>query len=697
MAKLRIQLVTANGFPGAPLRVDKEFQTIKERLPIGTPIDLTLVASLPSVLNDIRNHQPNIVHFTAHGSPLGEITLFDQQQNKPVEIPRQAFYRLFKLDHEISLVFFNACYSRLQAQDITEFVDCVIAIDQTIADYAAINYSTQFYAALAAGSSVQQAHDEAMVLLDAARLPPQQCPELIPGRKSPDEVFFISGRGKGRRGPGRKKVVKTGSYNQLLNTYGVGAESFSVHKVCNADGSSIFSYSIRGLTVKKGELRGLHFGMESAAGLAGAPALDKDGENLAIRWKPDSTPSPQTIDEVIDQARHQMGTFEFEKPLTPKDSPYSFGWTVWIRNSDALTEWEYRNLYTGQQQVHVDGKELTPPREYFARLAWFPVRKLIMGLELPNILRANPSVSYFRLKGTVPSQAVIKDNVLWTMPPRASEWYTKKQVWEKVPTQRKSAAAALQRASQLRSKLTIKSPLPGSCYSLDWKLPNPPIGAAGQRIVREAEVVRNHLLEYGQKRRNNSLDSLGGKIARLFKDMHEEIYGKYRSKAPEEMFQTTLMIYDQAERKLKVVDGLENVGEMNRRGWDFWLPFGFGLAGACFRAGVIACYSRNLDQHIPEIPEHYVEVPDFPPHIYLLALPLAHPQFDPALVDNSKLERCRQLIGVLTIGSTYAASHLLEICQQPLPEDKGNELLELHNKCQDVCDEIAGLFLEKNS
>jgi hypothetical protein len=703
MPKLRIQLVTANCSPGAlaHLRVDQEFRTIKERVPVGT-IDITLAARLRDIINDLRTRKANVVHFSAHGSPLEQIILLDDLTGEePIEIPRETFRLLFKNVGDISLVFFNACYSHSSATEVSDLVDCAIAVSGKIKDYAALKYSSQFYAALAAGRSVQQAHEEGMIILSPDQLSEDQCPQLIRGKRSPEKVFFI----RGSRHREKKKVsrrvlkLKSTSYDELFRRYGVGAECFSVHKVSNADGSSIFSYEIKGLAVCRGELRGLHFSLESAAGLVGDPSLDKTPDNLPIKWHRDRLPATRTMEQVIDQSRNRSGTFQFEVPLRPDSSPYTFGWSVWARNSDALTVWEYTNLYSEKQQVHINGNKLNPPEEFFARLVWFPVQKLIVELELPSTLSSLPFSRFFRLKqaSKIPGRAIVKNKILHSIPLGNSILYAKSKSWEDNPEQDRAVNSALQHESPVRFKLVVDSPPLGSCYSLDWRLPDPPIKPEMLRIVRETKAIRESLLKYGERRKAGARDTLSKAVRGLYKSLHEQICAKYRIPGVKEDFQTTFMTYDEAARRLVVVDGYCNDGEMAARSWKFWLPFGFGVAGACFRVGASFCYSRQLDQRLPEIPEHYIPMPDSPVHEFLLTLPIDHPGLNAEMMDDSNSQRSRQLVGVLTISSTYVASKLLEICQQPLPQNKLNELIGLRDQCQIVCDRISKLFLPKSA
>ena len=62
---------------------------------------------------------------------------------------------------EISgLVVLNACNTRPQAEALTEVVDCVVSMNRTITDRAAIKFAASFYGALAFGRSVRKAFEQ---------------------------------------------------------------------------------------------------------------------------------------------------------------------------------------------------------------------------------------------------------------------------------------------------------------------------------------------------------------------------------------------------------------------------------------------------------------------------------------------------------------------------------------------------------
>ncbi len=112
-------------------------------------------ADLTQAILDV---EPNIIHFSGHGTRSGSLILEDQNgSSQPV--PAHALRALFALfSDRISCVVLNACHSQVQAAAIAESIGYVIAMSSEIADGAAINFSMGFYRALGYKKSVEDAY-----------------------------------------------------------------------------------------------------------------------------------------------------------------------------------------------------------------------------------------------------------------------------------------------------------------------------------------------------------------------------------------------------------------------------------------------------------------------------------------------------------------------------------------------------------
>ncbi len=99
----------------------------------------------------------------------------------------------------LRLVVLNACDTRSQAEALTEVVDCVVSMNRTITDRAAIKFAASFYGALAFGRSVQKAFEQGVARLSADVLTELGTPELLvrPGVDASRVVLVGSATGAG--------------------------------------------------------------------------------------------------------------------------------------------------------------------------------------------------------------------------------------------------------------------------------------------------------------------------------------------------------------------------------------------------------------------------------------------------------------------------------------------------------------------
>jgi tetratricopeptide (TPR) repeat protein len=186
---IKILFLAANPTDTAQLRLGEEVREIKERLRQADLRDEFVVVEESAVrVTDLHahllRHQPQIVHFSGHGSRDGRIILEDDDgQTNPVQ--PDSLRSLFKtLKDNIRLVFLNACYSEIQAAAIVESVECVIGMTRAIPDRSAIAFASSFYQALGYGRSIQTAFDLGCneIALEHSANSVGSIPEVDPGR-----------------------------------------------------------------------------------------------------------------------------------------------------------------------------------------------------------------------------------------------------------------------------------------------------------------------------------------------------------------------------------------------------------------------------------------------------------------------------------------------------------------------------------
>lgn len=92
----------------------------------------------------------------------------------------------------IRLVFFNTCYSKNQAEAVSEFVEATIGMNTSIGDDAARIFSSQFYSAISFGFSVAKSFQQAKALLMMEGILEENTPQLfIKEGLNADDIILV--------------------------------------------------------------------------------------------------------------------------------------------------------------------------------------------------------------------------------------------------------------------------------------------------------------------------------------------------------------------------------------------------------------------------------------------------------------------------------------------------------------------------
>lgn len=154
MNKIKILFLAANPDNTVKLNLDNEFRDIKEKIKLSPNRDSFDIIHQPALrINDLQaallEHNPNIVHFSGHGNNAGKIILENNQGCSEAVNPT-ALAELFEiLSGKIRCIVLNACFSEPQAQAISQHIDCVVGMSDSISDSAAIDFAWSFYQSLA--------------------------------------------------------------------------------------------------------------------------------------------------------------------------------------------------------------------------------------------------------------------------------------------------------------------------------------------------------------------------------------------------------------------------------------------------------------------------------------------------------------------------------------------------------------------
>ena len=154
----RILILSANPKNTNQLRLSEEVRNIQEGLERAQGRDAFEIQYSPATrIKDIRrkmlDYNPHIVHFCGHGAGV-EGLVFEDDEGKAICISANAlagFFELFKDDLEC--VVLNACYSEVQAREISNHIKYVVGMNEAIGDKIAIEFSVSFYDAIYAGST----------------------------------------------------------------------------------------------------------------------------------------------------------------------------------------------------------------------------------------------------------------------------------------------------------------------------------------------------------------------------------------------------------------------------------------------------------------------------------------------------------------------------------------------------------------
>lgn len=183
MPKKRVLFLASDPSDEARLRLGAEHREIAEALLRSRQRDLKLderfavrATDVSQALHDLR---PQIVHFSGHGTSAGDIC-FEDAFGLSRPISQSALASLFSIaNKDVECVVLNACYSELQANEISKHVRYVIAMNDTISDDAAIGFAAGLYKALAAGRTYEDAFAYGLAELGLLGLGDSDTPSLI--------------------------------------------------------------------------------------------------------------------------------------------------------------------------------------------------------------------------------------------------------------------------------------------------------------------------------------------------------------------------------------------------------------------------------------------------------------------------------------------------------------------------------------
>ncbi len=242
---VKILFLAAEPSDEARLRLLQELRDIRKTLQLskdrGFKLESRESVRVEDITQAIFDVNPQIVHFSGHGTSTGELH-FENLTGKSQLVPPDALAALFeRFAEKIDCVVLSACYSEISAKAIAQYIRFVIGMNQNIGDKAAIAFSVGFYKALAANYSIEEAYEFGCVEIRLYNLPEHLKPVLhknptakprvkpiIPnpfvpqnGRVEQPEQFF----GRQREIQRVFEVLNSGSSVALIGKDGLGKSS----------------------------------------------------------------------------------------------------------------------------------------------------------------------------------------------------------------------------------------------------------------------------------------------------------------------------------------------------------------------------------------------------------------------------------------------------------------------------------------
>lgn len=193
-----VLFLAANPSTTTRLQIDEEIRSVRQKIAASKHgnllrLELAMAARPDDILQRLNEMEPDVLHFSGHGSPTGGITL-SGESGTATFLSGRAVDLLFRaMKGRIRLVILNACFTEPQAERIVRYIDCVVGMRWSITDEAAALFAASFYRAIAFGRSVQNAHDQALARVAMEGLDEDETPVLLTRRGvSADSVVLVA-------------------------------------------------------------------------------------------------------------------------------------------------------------------------------------------------------------------------------------------------------------------------------------------------------------------------------------------------------------------------------------------------------------------------------------------------------------------------------------------------------------------------
>jgi len=179
-----ILFLAADPSNSSRLRLGEELREIQEKLQLAQlreqfELHQRMSVRPADISQALLDVQPQIVHFSGHGTSAGALC-FENQVGEIHFIQPEALAALFEqFESRVDCVVLNACYSEIQANAIGKHIRYVIGMNKAIGDKAAIAFAIGFYQGLGAGRSIEEAYKLGCIQIGLQDIPENLTPVLI--------------------------------------------------------------------------------------------------------------------------------------------------------------------------------------------------------------------------------------------------------------------------------------------------------------------------------------------------------------------------------------------------------------------------------------------------------------------------------------------------------------------------------------
>lgn len=180
---ITVLFLASNPINTESLRLDKEARAIQEMIRKSEyrdtiKFETRWAVRTSDLLQAINEINPDIIHFSGHGANNGDLVFENANGESKLVTKETMTQTIMSLSDKVRLIFFNACFSAIQAKNIVEYVDAAIGMNASIGDDAALVFAAQFYSAIGFGKNLKIAFEQAKAALLLEGIKEETIPEL---------------------------------------------------------------------------------------------------------------------------------------------------------------------------------------------------------------------------------------------------------------------------------------------------------------------------------------------------------------------------------------------------------------------------------------------------------------------------------------------------------------------------------------